>query len=90
MSERKAKEVRRNGNGEKPKIQVTISVYGNGRVEVSGFPLSHNLCMDIMHAGLRRAESFFLQAAKDGNLDEQNNYQPPKIIQPHPVIMRPQ
>lgn len=70
------------GNGSRPTMRITVDVFADGRVEVSGFPSNFNQAMQIIHAAAHRVSAFFMQKAMAGEIDNDGSLKQHLIVQP--------
>lgn len=82
MSEKKAKEERRNEE-QKPRVrqQITATFFEGGNVNVSGFPREFSSAMLTAHIITKTIADYFVRAAKDGRL-KNGLAENPRIILP--------
>jgi len=87
MSEKTAKLNRK--EAEKPICTVTISIMSSGRVNVNGFPKKWDEAKGVMDAGMSVMSGWFLNHAREGNLDDNLKLIESNIIscQKSPIIM---
>ena len=67
MSEKTAKLNRK--EAEKPICTVTISIMSSGRVNVNGFPKKWDEAKGVLDAGMSVISRWFINHAREGNLD---------------------
>ena len=65
-----------------PIAQIKITLMDNGSVNVNGFPNNLELALSYMTAGNIAVVKYFVQLAKDGRLDENNNLIENNILSP--------
>ena len=63
-----------------PVFQIKITALSDGSVNINGFPNSLKTTLDMMTAGTQAVISHFINKAKEGNLDDNNNIIPSKIV----------
>jgi hypothetical protein len=63
-----------------PVFQIKITALSNGSVNINGFPNSLKVTLDMITAGAQAVISHFISKAKEGNLDDNNNIIPSKIL----------
>ena len=68
MSGKRAKLNRK--EAEKPICEVTITIMSSGRVNVNGFPKKWDEAKGVLDAGMSVMSRWFINHAKDGNLDD--------------------
>lgn len=72
MSQKQAKRDRKQSVIPTPVYSVTISFMSDNTVSVNGFPRSLDVATDILDQGKRVLVNYFVNAAKDGKLDDKN------------------
>lgn len=73
MSEKKAKEARREEAKAGPKVihAITAQIYSDGRVLVGGIPPNFGTAMNVAAAINKTIASYFVDAARDGRMGQQ-------------------
>jgi len=70
-----------------PVYSITISIMSDNQVMVKGFPKSLDLCTGILDQGKKAIIDHFIEAAKDGKLNDQNVIDGGKILVPDKRIV---
>lgn len=83
MSEKKAKEKRRNEQEQKPRVRqrITATFFEGGNIHVSGFPREFSSAMLAAHIITKTIADYFVRAAKDGRF-KNGLAENPRIILP--------
>jgi hypothetical protein len=73
-----------------PVFQIKITALSDGSVNINGFPNNLKVTLDMMTAGTQAVISHFISKAKEGNLDDNNNIIPSKILTPDKKLVNAQ
>jgi len=86
MNGKKAKQIRQEAARAASEVmgQIKITIFGDGRVQVAGFPNNLPSAMSFMAAGTAQLAMHFANAAKLGNMDDEFNIEAPRIVTPPP------
>ena len=55
-------------------VRIEITLMDNGSLSVTGFPMHLDTAMRIMGQAMAAVAKHFIQGAKDGKLDADNNF----------------
>jgi hypothetical protein len=88
MSQKKAKEARKQAAIPTAVHQITISLMNNGTVNVSGFPMSYPVALQMMLDGQRAIVGWFMKAAKEGRMNDQMVVDGSNILVPDKKLVR--
>lgn len=91
MSEKRAKEARKQAEEKSNKPLFTIVIYamGDGRVLVKGFPVDWQKAKGILNAAIDNVHLHFLLKAKEGKLDDALVISDSRIIVPKNKLLVP-
>ena len=68
-------------------IKLTITVTNGGQIGVNGFPTNIQAAVDVMNAATKAIINFFLEKARNGELDELGSVIDSKVIKPDKRII---
>ena len=80
------------GKGQKqalpaPVMQIRINLLSNGDINVQGFPNDHTAASEIFEKALRVVNQYFIELAKQGQLDELNRKKDGILIPDKRIVM---
>lgn len=70
-------------------IQIKINVLSDGSMRVFGFPKHHDTASQMLEMATRVVNKYFIQKAKEGKLDDDNQETESKILMPDKRIITP-
>ena len=80
MSEKTAKEKRRESAGIQKVAEITITLYQNSRIQVDGFPLNIILCHDMLRGAGQAIDKQFVKLGLNPNVEKPTLLVPDKRI----------
>ena len=70
-------------------LRIDIELLDNGQIRVNGFPKNTQQAVNIMNAATGTIINYFIEKAKDGEIDQLGNVIDSKIIKPDNLIVLP-
>jgi len=70
-------------------LKIDIELLDNGQIRVNGFPKNTQQAVNIMNAATGTIINYFIEKAKDGEIDQMGNVIDSKIIKPDNLIVLP-
>jgi len=70
-------------------LKIIIELLDNDQLRVNGFPKNTQQAINIMNAATGTLINYFIEKARDGEVDEMGNVTESNIIKPDNLIIMP-